>query len=394
MKRALIISFLFCFYFILPAEWIDIYKEGTIKLGIGSEKTLSQVQLNESDMGFTFAPDFSIFGVCQQRHKIFKYTDLEKEPLEFGGTGGENGCLLYPGSASILDEKYLVVGDYPHNQKLHLFDLHGNFKKKVELENPAYSLISLKNNRVAYTTWKRNFSREEEKRKEITVFIKNISTGNEIPVISCFVRDPGFINIAGKIRISLNDPFTGDVFIEKSLNGNLIVGLTTSPEIDIFSIDGTKIRTFALNINPIKVTEKFKKDFRATQIKRLMKKDYWEENEASIREGITTKELFDTYLPYYRYLSVDSQGNILIFKEKSSYYDEIIKFQVYTSEGEYICETVIETAKNFMLDIDNFRWFRKLLFTDMGIYYMLEKKGRKEYYLIIDKYDLTPPEFR
>ena len=62
--------------------------------------------------------------------------------------------------------------------------------------------------------------------------------------------------------------------------------------------------------------------------------------------------LFPEYYPYYRELMTDSEGNILIFKFRLPWDKESPNiFQVYSPEGEFVCETSIVNNK-YKLEID------------------------------------------
>lgn len=191
------------------------------------------------------APDGSVFVVNTEQHNILKFGNNGSLVKKFGTQGQGDGELYYPNSLSILDGKYLVVGDLPQNCKFTIYDLNGTFKRVVKTGKTAYSPLALTGDKVAYLYKKRHYSRSgDEVEKGIIVFIKDIDTGKEIDVVSYFVLDVGIIHIPGKVRMLIDAFFKGDVFIARAKGGNLLVGLSSSPAIDIYSPGSVKMGPF------------------------------------------------------------------------------------------------------------------------------------------------------
>ena len=77
-------------------------------------------------------------------------------------------------------------------------------------------------------------------------------------------------------------------------------------------------------------------------------------------------------LPYYSDLSVDSQGNILVFLMTENIKEGPYPFQVYSPEGELICRAELDTAE-FAFEPDP--RYDKFDFTDKGIFCILHRQG-------------------
>ena len=78
------------------------------------------------------------------------------------------------------------------------------------------------------------------------------------------------------------------------------------------------------------------------------------------------------YLPYYCDLSVDSEGNILVYLMTEDPEQGPYPIQVYSPEGEFICQTHIDVGE-FAFEPDP--RFNKFDFTNRGIFCILHKKG-------------------
>lgn len=341
---------------------------------------------HDTHKGMTVTSDGSIFVVNQDQHNILKFDKFGNLEKKFGKQGQRPGELFYPGSISILDKTFLVVGDFPKNRKLTLFDLEGNFKRIVKINNPAFSIVSLKNKKVAYIFWRKKDSPDkEETKKEISIYIKDIESGDETFVISYIVPDPGLIDIKGKARIATGTYYTGDVFIECTIRGNLLVGLSTSRKIDIYSRQGDRIKTFSLKMDAPELTDNFKEEFRQSQINRFKTRNDWNKIKDEFINKISSDRFFNQKLPYFRKILVDNKGNILFFKERSSFQKDIIRYQVYSEDGDLKDDKTLDFGEEYKLDGDSLRWFRRIYFSDNGITALVEPQTKKDFNLKIIK---------
>ena len=285
--------------------------------------------------------DGSIYVVSPADHNVLVFNDSGILENRFGKHGQKDGELFYPASISILDDKYLVVVDYAFNCKFTLFDLQGNFKRVVKTEKPIYSLVPLTKNRVAYLYQERIYYRDKEEiDRKILIFIKNLKNGKEIEAESFLLRDSSVI-LAGKKenkkKYSIYAYYKGDVFIERSAKGELLVGLSSLPEIKKYSPSNGKLTgTIKLAIKPQKVEAEYKKRFRETQEKKIADRQYAVEFKVELLNKINSVEyFFDENLPYYKKILVDDRGKIIVILENSLFDDKSIHFQVYSPEGKF-----------------------------------------------------------
>ncbi|MCP4221349.1 MAG: hypothetical protein GY765_42380, partial [bacterium] len=76
------------------------------------------------------------------------------------------------------------------------------------------------------------------------------------------------------------------------------------------------------------------------------------------------------------------EGNILVFKITDCQGDCNPVLRVYSPEGEYICETVIDKGQyDFVID----RRFKNIQFTDKGVFGLFQLKGSEDTTLRIVK---------
>ncbi len=55
---------------------------------------------------------------------------------------------------------------------------------------------------------------------------------------------------------------TGDLFINRTIDGNLLVGISNIPDIQIYSPEGKLLHSFRLQIKPIPVNDEYLKKFK------------------------------------------------------------------------------------------------------------------------------------
>lgn len=392
MKKILLCVFIQIVITSLAApNLVELYKKGTIKLipspGFGKGTDWESLFL-DIYKGMTVAEDGSIFVSNSRKHNIFKFDNLGKHIGTYGRLGEGPGDLYFPGYLSILDGQYLVIGEYSLKRRISVFDYLGKCMKILKTDHSAAFPIALKKNKIAYiqniylNTGKTVNSGKSKK----TIFIKNTVSGNEFPVLSREFVEKNFAMI-GNIMYSITDNSeTGDLFINSTLDGNLLVGISNTPDIHIYSPEGKLLHSFRLQFKPIPVTEEYLKKF-----KDFLMADKRAERPAMNPDLIKKfdklayKDYFDSYLPLYREILVDGEGNILIFKSSECFESCNEVFQVYSPEGKYICETTIYKGDyDFKID----RRFKNIVFTKKAIFGLFQLKDSDDISLRLVKVDL------
>jgi hypothetical protein len=167
-------------------------------------------------------------------------------------------------------------------------------------------------------------------------------------------------------------------------------------KIKIYSPEGSVIHSFDLKIEPIAVEKKYLKEFRDKVMADLKKRGeknmnatdkFWFDLDKKTFKNFDFSTIFAAYLPLYKEIMVDSEGNFLVFKFTECQGDCNPVFQVYSQEGKFICETQLDRGK-YELEID--RRFKKICFTSDGIFALLMERGDEDEILRLVKSTYFP----
>ncbi|MGE5341896.1 MAG: hypothetical protein ACM3SY_10510 [Candidatus Omnitrophota bacterium] len=256
-----------------------------------------------------------------------------------------------------------------------IFDFEGNCFKVVKTKTAFAFPIALKKNRIAYLNYKFETDNRKSEKKKCVVILKDILSGSEKIIDTIELFNKNSIKFSPNSGMSFPD-INGDVFLAKTKDGNLLVGVSNKPEINIYSLEGRRIKSFKLNMVPQSVTKDYIDEYKKSIIDEMKDDPKYSKTAYKLRvtkiEEYDFRKLFEDHLPYYRSIQVDSDGNILIFKYIPCIKECAPIFQVYSPEGKYICETRIDTGI-FVLNINTKN--KQIEFTDKGIFGLFELKG-------------------
>ena len=370
---------------------IEIYKKGTIKVipspGFGKGTDFESL-FYDIYKELAVAEDGSIFVSNSRQNNIFKFNTSGKHIGTYGRIGEGPGDLYFPGNLTIMDGRYLVIGEYSLKRRISVFDFFGKCMKVLKTNHSLSFPIALKKNKIAYihNTYLKTGNILKTGKSKQTIFIKDTFSGKEFPVLSREFVEKNFVMI-GDIMYSITDNSeTGALFINRTFDGNLLVGSSNTPDIHIYSPEGKLLSSFRLQIKPIPVTQEYLKKF----------KDYFMADKIDERPALSPnlikkfdklsfKDYFDPYLPFYREILVDGEGNILIFKTSECFEKCNEVFQVYSPEGKYICETTLDKGEyDFKID----RRFKNIVFTKKAIFGLFQLKDSEDISLRLVKVDL------
>jgi hypothetical protein len=377
VKKNILFVFIFllicCF---LSGNLTDFYKKGLIKLeadpNFGRETDWNTL-LYDFRFDLLYSPQGDLFVAFSPDHCIYKFNPEGKYVTKFGQKGQGPGDFYYPGDLSILDGRHLVIGEYATARRISLFDFDGNFIKLLKAENSSFYSTALKNGKIAYTTHKYGPTENFSQKFTTVIIIKDVKTGRE-KAVDERNREQKHTVLEGGIRF-VPVVESGEVIITQTKDGNLVVGLTTSPELKIYSPEGEFLQAFRLKMDPLPVTRDYIRKYKESIIRN------WEEQKFNKRMVEAVKKssldnLFDEYVPYYKEILVDSEGNILIFKYTDCFGDCLEIFQVYSPEGQYICDVTIEKGiYDFQID----RRFKNIVFTSQAIYGLFPLKDSEDF---------------
>jgi hypothetical protein len=296
------------------------------------------------------AADGSVFVSNQRDHKIYKFGPDGALLKTFGKKGQGPGDFQFPSELSVLDDAYLVVGEFMEGRRISLFKLDGAFHAVYKTDGPPSSPMALRNGKIAYVALTGTLERQGDEFVDVNmnrVMVLDTTTGRSRQV--------------ALIKTSVNAPRDGEAKIGRSAEGDLLVGHTIRPELEIFSPDGVRKGVIELSIDRLPVTKKIAENHQVRMVYNVGGKS---------REVVRP---MGDFLPYYADFTVDAEGNILVFKMNEDPKSGRIVFQVYAPEGRILCETELDRG-GFDLPLD--RDMRpRLAFTDRGVYGLLPFRG-------------------
>lgn len=300
------------------------------------------------------APDGSIFVSNSRDHNIYKFDADGKLITKFGKRGQGPGDLEFPSELSILDGKYLVVGEYMSRRRISLFQLDGTFHTILKTQYPPHSPLALGSGKIAYIGLSTRMEQKGDSFEMINlnrIIIIDATTGEECELET--------------ITTSVNEVKDGSIMIARSAEGDLLVGFSIRPEIEVYNPEGKKKGILRLTTDRIPVTKKIIETY---QIKQVV-----------TRGGKSTTITYPLgeFLPYFCSLTVDAAGNILVFKMSEDPTTGPIIIQVYSKAGKFLCETELDRGGfDLTADLRPFRSIHtKLDFTEQGIFGILPLKG-------------------
>jgi len=362
-------------------RWSDVYKSSQIQ--IQADPAFARGVdwgsfLFEGYKDIAVAEDGTVFMTNGREHTIHKFDPSGRLVLTFGKHGQGPGDFQGPCSPSLLDGKYLVVTEYALNRRISLFDFNGKFHKLLTTQRPVYDVAALSGNMIAYIS--NQFEGKDSKTSSgpgivsspmmVRIVLKDIESGEERVVLKQEMQTY-FINGKGMPGISITGNHRRSVFMARTIEGNLAVGISDSPKIEIFDLGGKPIRSFSLDIKAVPVTpddiDKFKKVLiDSLRVNRNMPAEVRSKIDEIGRLDFSS--MFDQTHPLYQDFQTDSDGNFLFFsgwKLDSSTQMPLLDFSVFSPQGEFLTRSTL-SAGAFHLAKDSF--LRHLRFARTGLF--------------------------
>jgi hypothetical protein len=345
---------------------VDIYRSGPIVFRADEDWTpnLPSELFFESRGDIAVAPDGSVFVSNTTRHTIYKFDPAGRFVKSFGRKGQGPGDLTHPGRLSVLDGKYLVVGEYATNQRLSLFDLDGAFVEIVGTGRFTSQATALGNGKIAYvSTSGRMEATEMINRNE--VFVIDWESGAQKSIAKREIRIPLARTSSGGIVISS----MAGVLLARTRDGGLVVGTTDRAELEVFTADGALVRTIDTGWKAMPVTAKYRDRYAALQRERA---------EAEGRKLPAQLPSLPDNLEVLQDVWTDGQGNILICRKTDCLEDCPLEFKVYSPAGEGLCDLELRPGP-FVLGADH--RFKRVVISGRGVYGLLELKDDPDGFL-------------
>jgi hypothetical protein len=390
MIKKTIILILLVFPAVLPlfgqSVLVSAYKSGKIVLApdprFGRGVDWESVVLHfANDM--TVAPDGSIFVANNRENTILKFDGDGRLIRKFGRKGQGPGDFEFPSNLSILDGRTLIVGEYAGNRRISLFDLEGGLIKLIRTNAPVFDIAALKESVIAYRSM--SFGQTDTKPTggvdHHQALIKDMVSGREVRVADAAIPYHGFSS-----GLRLDASVCGTLLVAATRDGDVLVCDTRKPEVEVFNFAGKKLRTFMLKLEPFPLTKEYLRRYKAEMIRGL--RNGPAASLANFREivreveGASFGSLVDGHFPLYKNLVVDSEGNILVFKNTDCLGDCPILVQAYSPSGEFLAEFELDPG-SFKVEIDH--RFRNICFTGRGIFGMFPRKDDRDEIIVLTK---------
>jgi hypothetical protein len=353
----------------------DLYRAGPIVIRTGEDWTanLPPDLFFESRGDVAVAPDGSVFVSNTIRHTVYKFDPEGRFVKSFGQKGLGPGDLTYPGRLSVLDGRYLVVGEYATNQRLSLFDLDGTFVKIVSTGRFTSQAVALGDGKIAYVSVSGRMG-PTEMVNQCKVFVIDWQSGAQSSIAGYEIRMPITQTSGGNIIVS----GAGGVLLARAGEGLLVVGATDRPDLDIFTAEGLKVRTIETGWKPIPVTSKYRNGYQALQRELAA---------AAGREPPPKPSPLPDVLDVLQDVWADDQGNILVCRKTDCLKDCALLFRVYSSAGEHLCDFELQPGP-FSLQADH--RFKKVVINSRGLYALLELKDDPDGFLHLVRMGFSP----
>jgi hypothetical protein len=397
MKKAIILIFILLLFpaTITGQELIDLYKKGKITLNpdpqfslhlkatpVNNEMNKFNDWLIDNAFDLEWKRFFRDFAINQEGAVYLLASYRQGVVFKFDKHGnyismfkyGENPKSMYTWghSIDILDNEHIVVAT---SDTILIFDTTGTLYRAIKLDYMTRKCIALRDNKIAVIG--EAFLDGNGKWKQHVTII-DIQTEKEKTVVDFQEEKENiFISIKNDKRfMTIRNPFRKfNICMDKTKEGDLIVGYPEDKKIQIFSPDGDEIGLIKLDYSAIPITQTEKDDYYNELIAFNSKRKI--QMRADELKVIKSNDYFPEHWPYYYDIKVDSDDNILVFKYTKNK-DRVFRvYQVYSKDGNFICETTIDSESYKGLNIGRMKFFKGHLY---GL--LSEKDGTEEEALV------------
>jgi len=319
---------------------VELYKTG--KIHVEKEFVLDDDAMPgdvffESPSTVTCDPQGNIYVVDSGATNIKKFDSLGKFLKVFGREGqgpGEFGRLYY--SAFAGDR--LVLWD-SGNRRLCSFAPDGEFIDSTSIPYDAGSVRKLRGlpTGEVLVEMEKTFRSQPDKPQEcrIDLYSQDLKFVRNIYERSLWRKK--YIRTKEYGTSVLHFPYSADVQWEVTHDGRIVVGFSENYGIEVFDAYGKKVSTISHSHEPVKVTEKDKKDFfDSISFYRMG------ERLKDPPEYITKYTEFPPHKPVYKNILADEEGNIWVLLNRGKADEDGKTFDVFDAAGKFISRVLIE----------------------------------------------------
>jgi hypothetical protein len=131
-------------------------------------------------------------------------------------------------------------------------------------------------------------------------------------------------------------PYSPDVCWDVSPEEKIIIGFSDKYELEVYDRDGKKLQTFSHAYEPVRVTEKDRKEyFDSIEFYRAGAKL------KEIPEYITKETQFPKNMPAFENILIDSEGNVLVVLNRENEDEKEKMFDVFDQDGKFLASVRI-----------------------------------------------------
>jgi hypothetical protein len=325
--------------------------------------------------GLVFKKDGSFFATSMggRDHYVFYFNKNGKLIKKIGQKGEGPGDFYHPGDLSILDNKYLIIGEYASKRRISVFDLNGKFVKILRVKGRnCFDPTAISRGKIVYYSYGKEKTEGNFTTRKINFYIKDVKSGKEKKIKILF-EDIEKKKERGLGTISLIDYFDPKIFIKKIRDNKMLLSFSSNPKIYICSLDGKVLKTFYINLEKKKMSEKTKNIIYNYFYRELRKKDsfYFK----VLKRMMKNNTLFRDFYPLYSEITIDSDNNILFWeiikgikinKENNELEigGSIISFTKYLYNGKFLRKYSIDLS-----DDENINFNSKYIFNNAAYVY-------------------------
>jgi hypothetical protein len=348
----------------------DIYQKGTIKLipddafaqGIDWSKlfTANLPALPYPKMTIreylALAPDNTIYVVEHNNYDagtVFKFAadgTLLSTKADTSGKANNSVWAKHLELPAVNDRNELWISEYT---RLNRCDRQGNVLAVTKIDHPITNLLFLRGEALLLS----GYIITDRGDTKHTVSLLNTQTAKETVFTSFNTKDFSIVlkledGRGGLLGMGLSHSNAGKLLIAGTPEGNLVVGYSESPEIQLYSPEGRKIGSFTLpfqrpTLNPEQKAQGMQRIRQSLDSLAADKKVSSDEIERA-REKL---EEYPTALPYYSNLLIDDQGNILVFPTNPDN-SANVEFMAFSQSGKVLgtCRITLPQGVSLRLD--------------------------------------------
>ncbi len=325
------------------------------------------------------ASDGSVFMTQKTNHTMYKFSPKGEKIKNIGSQGSGDGQFpMLPKVRGIIDNKHVYTTDV--QGRIRVFKLNGAFYKNAKIDYMPLESVPLKNNKVAilgHVPYKNGGVKN-------IISILNIETGKEIIVWDKIITRRELtekdivVDLGNKGHISFGQIFSNPRYfqpqIATTVDGNLLIGHPRAGKVDIYNPSGSKIKSFTLEVEPLKITEADRKSYydqalkKAKEVEKTIRKTerYNEKEKQQLIDGyykgvemLKDPGFYPSHLPYFAEILTDDIGNLWIVKySKEMEPTESFQLYAYNDDGKYLGESKVQCNDyEVVLDPDQIQFY-------------------------------------